>query len=257
MTLQEIRESGLLELYVLGQLNDQEKSLVELTIEKFPVLKQDLFEIEKALEMFGKAHAIPAPKSVLDSVLKEIKKGPSDLAQPNRNVVHDSKPSLWTRLQPAFSLLAMLGLCMFLYFNHNKLEETTKEYERKLIECNEQNQRIAILESLNDRSNRVILAEATAIYPETLLYFNHNPETQKNFIQVQNLPALASNQSYQLWSLKGDSPPIPLNVFQDDIDNIFEVDFIEGNDAYAITVEPIGGTEVPTLANLVAVIKMS
>lgn len=72
------------------------------------------------------------------------------------------------------------------------------------------------------------------------------------FLQVQNLPPLASNQSYQLWSLKGDLAPKPLDVFESQNPKLFEIVHVESTNVYAITPEPKVGKDVPTFENLVA-----
>jgi len=80
-------------------------------------------------------------------------------------------------------------------------------------------------------------------------------KTKKNFIELKKMPSITSQQSYQLWSLKADVAPIPLTVFQGD-ENIFEVAFEEGTGTYAITIEPLGGKESPSLENLVGTISI-
>ena len=261
MNLNEIKESGLLELYILGQLDEKDIQLVQNAIQEFPSLKEDLYEIEIALQLYANAHAVPAPSNVLENVLKEIKnngRARNDNKTPSQV---EKNPSVWERFQPLASLLGLIGLLIALYFNSNKLEEQKQNYEQVIKECNnektEQTKRLSILEGINASGNQIIFAEATEKYPSTKLYFNHNPETQKNYIQVQQLPALADDQSYQLWSLKGDNTPVPLDVFQNETGNIFEVRHVLDTDAYAITIEPKGGQDSPTLENLVAIIKIT
>ena len=72
--------------------------------------------------------------------------------------------------------------------------------------------------------------------------------------QCRSLPAIASNESYQLWSMKPDQAPIPLTVFQGDEGVFIPVDYEENTGTYAITVESFGGVESPTLENLVATV---
>lgn len=64
MSIEKIRESGLLELYIIGDLEEVEVKLVEDTIEKYPILKQDLQEIEITLERYALQHAIEPPATV-------------------------------------------------------------------------------------------------------------------------------------------------------------------------------------------------
>jgi mannose-6-phosphate isomerase-like protein (cupin superfamily) len=58
MNLTEIRESGLLELYVYGTIEEKEQALVLDALKKHPQLKQDLEEIELAMKTHAEMHAI-------------------------------------------------------------------------------------------------------------------------------------------------------------------------------------------------------
>jgi len=58
MNLTEIRESGLLELYIYGSLENEELVLVVEALAKYPELKQDLEEIESALLQHAEIHAV-------------------------------------------------------------------------------------------------------------------------------------------------------------------------------------------------------
>ena len=100
--------------------------------------------------------------------------------------------------------------------------------------------RIDLLEQLTQEGVEIVHMTGTDKYPQTNLYFYHNPETQRNFIQVQELPAITASQSYQLWSLKTDLAPIPLDVFQG-TDDLIEVRYEGDSQSYAITIEPFGG----------------
>lgn len=62
MSLEQIKNSGILELYVMGDLNNHEMEEVEKSIELYPVLKQEIYSIELAFESYARAHAVaPAP----------------------------------------------------------------------------------------------------------------------------------------------------------------------------------------------------
>ncbi len=62
MTLSEIRKSELLELYILGHLNEEENLIVQKALFRFPELEEDLDEIEQTLiELSEKTGTPPAP----------------------------------------------------------------------------------------------------------------------------------------------------------------------------------------------------
>lgn len=69
MELNEILESGLLELYVIGDLSSAENEIVENAIAQNPALKQEIQEIEKTLEAYAMAHASEIPATVKPMLL--------------------------------------------------------------------------------------------------------------------------------------------------------------------------------------------
>jgi len=58
MNITEVRESGLLELYVMGALDVAEVARVEALLVQFPALNQDLAEIERSLLAYAQNHAV-------------------------------------------------------------------------------------------------------------------------------------------------------------------------------------------------------
>ena len=115
-------------------------------------------------------------------------------------------------------------------------------------------QQFALYQDLTNPNNKIIVNPEQAKYPETEIYLYHNPVDQKNYLQLASLSSIDNNtQSYQLWSIIGNDPPRPLDVFQSDGDKVIPVQFIAGTQAYAITIEKKGGVQSPTLDDLIGV----
>ena len=88
-----------------------------------------------------------------------------------------------------------------------------------------------------------------------LLYWN--PTTKKLMLADAHLPNLNADQQYQLWALY-DGKPVDAGVF-DYKDNSVSVGFqkdVSGAQAFAVTVEPKGGSPTPTLSNLCMMAKL-
>lgn len=68
MNLQDIRESGLLELYVHGALEETEQHIVAQALETYPELQQELKEIEFALFQYAENYALK-PHGVVKPLL--------------------------------------------------------------------------------------------------------------------------------------------------------------------------------------------
>ena len=58
MDIEEIKASGLLELYVMDQLSPADKVEVEGYLRTYPELRKELREIERSLEIFAGSAAL-------------------------------------------------------------------------------------------------------------------------------------------------------------------------------------------------------
>ena len=74
---------------------------------------------------------------------------------------------------------------------------------------------------------------------------------------MRNLPDIVSDQTYELWSIKPNQPPIPLNVFDKPVNGLIEVAYVDDTSVYAITIEPKGGKNTPTMENLIGTVSVA
>ncbi len=75
-----------------------------------------------------------------------------------------------------------------------------------------------------------------------------NPETKKIYVEVMSLPVPPPDKQYQLWALSN-GKPIDAGVM--DVDpsdkSLHEMKSMEDAQAFAITLEPKGGSVNPTM----------
>ncbi|HEY4654886.1 MAG TPA: anti-sigma factor, partial [Cyclobacteriaceae bacterium] len=57
------------------------------------------------------------------------------------------------------------------------------------------------------------------------------------------------NSQYQLWGIV-DGKPVDAGVFDSDADGLIPMQRIRGASAFAVTIEPRGGNQQPTLSTL-------
>jgi hypothetical protein len=65
-------ESGILELYVLGDLSLQQRHEVEGMAAKYPKIKQEILAIEIAIEKHAQHHAMSPSKKLSDEILSKL-----------------------------------------------------------------------------------------------------------------------------------------------------------------------------------------
>jgi hypothetical protein len=253
--IEDIKSSGLLELYVLDQLSPAEKAEVEGYLTSFPELRSELREIERSLEIYASAAAIKAPAGVKDRILEEIRKqGPVSNQAPPRS------GSPWGFI----AALLGIGLLILGYFFYQKNNEATAlQREIQLVRdtcettTEDLTHQLDLLKQLTQQANRIINFQPTPGFAATDLYLHINPLTQRTFIQVRNLPDIAGNHQFQLWSIRPNQPPTPLNVFDAPADGLIEVTYVEGTEVYAITIEERGGVQTPTMENLIGTVSVA
>ncbi len=257
MTIEEIKASGLLELYALGQLSAREHELVREYLDSFPALRKDLHQIEQALENVAQAASVKAPSAVKQRILDEVNRNSSSTE--HAPTQKSMKTTGWIVVAALLSIIA-LGLLYLFTQKDRELKDTRQRLDVVIDSCSRESEvylaHIDNLRQLTLEDNEILHMIGTGKYPQTDLYFHHNPVTKRNFIQIRNLPALAANQSFQLWSLKPDIAPIPLDVFQRTGDQVIEVHHIVATQSYAITIEPLGGQNSPTLENLIGIVNV-
>ena len=78
--------------------------------------------------------------------------------------------------------------------------------------------------------------------------------TNKVFIDAQGLPAPPKGYDYQVWSLQL-NPLTPTSIgvlddYSENTDQIFELENPNTSEAFGITLEPEGGSKMPTLEQL-------
>lgn len=249
MSLNDIRESGLLELYVLGELSTHDRAEVEAAILKYPELKQEIKEIENAFFQYSNFIKEKAPSKVLDNLLNQTSDS-EDKSMPKSNNNFLS----WI-------LGGLLLISSYFIFNlYNESTDLSETLEKERIECEEEKENSEynkkLLEFLSNPNNELIQVSPTERFANTQLLLFSNPDQKKNILQVQNLPTLANNQSFQLWSLKGNQAPIPMDVFEDSDNKFIELGFEENTNTYAITIEQSGGAQSPNLDMLIGVFNL-
>ena len=65
-------ESGILELYVLGDVTREERLQVEEMAAKHPAVKAELDEIERSMELFAENNAVEPSDHLRDKVLNSV-----------------------------------------------------------------------------------------------------------------------------------------------------------------------------------------
>lgn len=253
MDLKAYISSGILELYVLNQLEPEKVQEVEQYAAKYPEIKAELDAIEQALEKYALLHATPPPAGTLQNVMDELKKHPKTGNNKAGGSGGSSISWMWLLLMAAFA-----GLVFFWYkWNQENTThgETRQQLENLRIVCNETDSTnqalIARLEAIQSPSMNRVQLGPTGLVPNVQSVVYYNPEVQQAYLHPDNLPEPPSGKQYQLWAIV-DGSPVSMGVFdiQSGLNALVEVPFVDAPQAFAITLEDEGGVPSPTMEQM-------
>ena len=147
-------------------------------------------------------------------------------------------------------LLASMVLNFFLYQRHENLSKVVstlmREYHELKADTRQKDVRLAVYE--DDSYKRALLAGTERAEDASATVY-WSAESNEVFIKIHSIPVPAEGLQYQLWALQ-DGTPINAGILASNKE-LQKVLSISGEaQAFAITLEPLGGRETPTLEQL-------
>ncbi len=275
MNIQAYITSGILELYVHGLASPAEMKEVEELAALHPEIQLEIDAIAQALESYAVAHQVLPPDGLKDKIMGRLDGPP---APPPRSGGGNNRPaaaavssreadgpSKSIGIVTALLILALIGACAaaFLFLQQAKkaqaaATEAQAHLEQVKKDCEDKEKRNVALQDqfINIRhwATRPVQMKGTALNKEAFAVVYRNDVKQVSFLDVVNLPPPAANKQYQLWAIvKGQ--PTDMGVFDLTSENgmMQSVKFIENAEAYAVTLEPKGGSASPTLDQMYVV----
>jgi len=261
LNVKEYIESGSLELYASGALNEEERKEAEAMIAQYPEVKAELEAIEKALEDYAFADAVDAPLGVLTNIMTKIN-AENPVVNPGKVISvkpAQSSQNNWVRyLAYAASILLFISIATNVYYYNSfkqasyrlaELEDANTFLTDKMDVVRAEYQ--AMETELNVVKNPAAIAitmKGQVISPGSTSVVFWDKSSGNVYLSAINLPAPEAGKQYQLWALKG-GKPIDAGVF--DINGkLQKMNNIAGADAFAVTLEPNGGSIGPTMEQL-------
>ncbi|WP_456458811.1 anti-sigma factor [Reichenbachiella sp.] len=256
MNIEEYISSGILELYALGELSGSEKAEVEQMCEAHEEVRTELAMIEYTMGALAQ-HLATAPRPALkDQIKSQLDLKSSEAKEIQMPVKQTEKPfSLAIAASITIAILTS-GLAFYFYSQWQSAED-------QLAVMIAQNQEVADnyrfvnkkLESLetdveilgNPNFARVAM-NGTENSPGSLATVFWNSNTQDVYLKIQNLKDLTQDQQYQLWAIV-DGVPVDMGVFDNGSD-LLKMKSVAAAAAFAVTIEPRGGSKDPSLETM-------
>jgi len=263
-------ESGILELYVLEQLSAQEIKEVEEMASKYSEIKSEIASIELAMENYALQHAV-APSTELESkIFSKLNISESEPTNSPKIIpLHESedrkKVKRLSYALIACSILLVISLGA-LFSAHNELkdanfqiaslsadkEKFASTVSKLTFEKAGMENRIAMTET-DEWLTAKLAGVKNSPKSNMLVYWNKNNKNILINYAAMNLPKTDTAHEYQLWALV-DGKPVSLGIFSG-LDSaktaVLQMQTIEKAQAFAVTIEPNGGSVNPTMESMV------
>ncbi len=255
METKEYIESGILELYVYGLLNESENEEVASKAKNSTEINSEIIAIEKAIvalsSSFSPFHSVVNFEKIKEKLeLKHAKVIP--LESRNNKLQYVG----W-----AAAILLLLGVG----YQYNELNITSSQVvatnlEKATLEKEFKSLKIkntAVETSLavvRDTKNTVVGLGGQTVAPESFAKVYWNQETKVVYVDATGLPEPPEGMVYQVWALKLD-PLTPTSIgllenFDKNDQKLFAVNNANEAQAFGITLEPAGGSTSPTMEQL-------
>lgn len=253
--MNEILASGILQQYLLGELEVSDHKKVEGWMETYPDLRSHYQQMEEDLMQVAMENAITPPSQLKDSLLNQITKETQTQEKP---VVPISRGRRNSYLPLVASLAALFLLSsIWLYNKVNSLEESvevvTEENSTLKTNLEQLNTQFAETDrwyqaiSNPDTQPWVILGNDNSPAAKAVSYVNHQDKTV--ILNTAGLPELDSEHDYQMWAdVEGEM--INMGVIPKD-EAMVAMTYIDDAESLNITIEPAGGNDHPTVERLI------
>ena len=261
-------ESGILEQYVLNDLSVEERFEVEKNARQFPQVKKEIEEIENALINYARSNAIEPPNKSKGNFLNTIinNQQTNNSFSKNPGIALNSLKFYKYAFAASLSLL-FLSTIVLINLN-NKLDESYVQLAILQSDNQKFSNQVNYKESeLSDTKNALKFYQNPAAYklvtlkgsekaPESSLLVAINDDKQEVMIDLSslNMPSNDKDHQYQLWAMVN-GKPVDLGVFdaKSDSTGMKKMKFIKDAQAFAVTLEPKGGSLNPTMDRMMAI----
>lgn len=217
-------------------------------VQQYPEIAAEVEAIELSLEAYSQLHATQLPANLTQKVLQRIKSGPSSPRPATKGI----PPWIWL-----LSGLAILLASWFFWQNQQlhraaiRAQVAQEALAADLAFCDSLNSMNTFeLEVYRNKNNQIIAMAGTELSPDCQARVFYDEESKNAYFSAVSLNEPPSDQDLQLWALV-DGQPVDMGVIPyDSTAALLAVPFIEDAGAFAITLEPLGGSPSPTLENI-------
>jgi anti-sigma-K factor RskA len=271
-------ESGVLELYVLGDLSPEEALQVEEMASQNPEVRDEIAGIEQAMEQYAMQNAVEPSADVetrlfeklgLSEVEENVNVQPEPIYTEEPRIIRldgsDAKVrTLRYALVACVALLVVSTAALFITYNklnaaHDQIASLNLDKQKfagvvsKLEFENQGLDNMATMADSKEWATIRMAGQAFSPASKMKVYWNKKDKSVLINYVAMDLPKTDAEHEYQLWALVN-GKPVSLGVFgkSDSTNNeaLLKMQAIQEAQAFAVTLEPMGGSVNPTMDKL-------
>ncbi|WP_426475133.1 anti-sigma factor [Chryseobacterium balustinum] len=268
MDSKEYISSGILESYILGLASPEEAGILECVMKNNAEVKAAYEEAQKTFELLATAQAVTPPNDLKAKIWDKIQLEqtvedekpviPINNVEPKLETQHIGqeirveKNKSWKNFAVAASVLFLVSVGANLYWMNSQNE---MKNELAVLKSDKQSQNLAMQnleQKLKITSNpnmlKIVLAGVEK-HPESNAVVYWDKTSKDVYLTANSLPKAPEGMQYQLWAI-ADGKPVSAGMYTDDKDAKIALANIPNAQAFAITLEKEGGSEIPTMENM-------
>ncbi|WP_293305731.1 anti-sigma factor [Pedobacter sp. UBA5917] len=271
-------ESGVLELYVLGDLSPEEALQVEEMASQNPEVRDEIAAIEEAMEQYAMQNAVEPSADVetrlfeklgLSEVEENVNVQPEPIYAEEPRIIRldgsDAKVrTLRYALVACVALLVVSTAALFITYNklndaHDQIASLSLDKQKfagvvsKLEFENQGLDNIAAMAESKEWATIRMTGQPFSPASKMKVFWNKKDKSVLINYVAMDLPKADAEHEYQLWALVN-GKPVSLGVFgkSDSTNNeaLVKMQAIQEAQAFAVTLEPMGGSVNPTMEKL-------
>lgn len=269
MNSKEYISSGILESYILGHASPEEAGILECVMKNNNEVREAFEEAQKTFEMLATAQAVIPPNDLKSKIWAKIQQEQTFEVEktviPIQNNIEkevkveeevqeikESKSSSWKNFAIAAAVLFLISTGINLYWMNSQSKINDQlvkvESERKTNQLAMQNMQQKLDVFANPNMKKVVLAGVEK-HPEAKATVLWDSNSKDIYLSANSLPKAPEGMQYQLWAI-ADGKPVNAGMYSEDKDSRIAISNITNAQAFAITLEKKGGSEVPTMENM-------
>lgn len=270
-------ESGVLELYVLGDLSPRETLQVQELAIQHQEVRDELAAIEDAMEKYAMQNAVQPSAFVETKLFEKLGIQPAEENLAVASSASTEKAKIIQFERPAgqvrtlrYALVACVALLIIstvaLFITYSKLTDAhdqiaslnldKQKFAGVVSKLEYSNQGLNNLVQMNESKEwATIRMQGQVISPQSKMnvYWNKKDKSVVINYLAMDLPKADAQHEYQLWAMVN-GKPVSLGVFgktdSTSKEALLKMQTIQDAQAFAVTLEPMGGSVNPTMEKL-------